>query len=259
MLRVDGLLPELAAGEVRIGTSGWSYEHWRGVLYAPGVASTRWLDVYAEVFDTVELNTSFYHWPRVETFQKWAGRLPSGFLLTVKGPRGLTHAKGVLDPGRWTDRLADGLSGLGDTAGPLLLQLPPDRPRDDAHLAALLQAVPAGRRAAVELRHPSWVHDDVFALLERFRASYCVMSGAHLPCELRATSDQVYVRFHGPDREHLYAGGYSDADLDWWASRIDEWRRSGRAVLCYFNNDGEGHAVRDARRLRERVEGSGPR
>jgi len=247
------LAPRLAPGEVRIGTSGWSYEHWRGVLYAPGVASRRWLEVYAEAFDTVELNTSFYHWPRVDSFRSWAAKLAPGFLLTVKGPRGLTHAKGALDPARWTERLADGLDGLGDRAGPLLLQLPPDRARDDAFLDALLRAVPAGRRAAVELRHPSWVDDHVFALLEEYEASYCVMSGAHLPCELRATSDQVYVRFHGPDPEHLYVGGYSDDDLDWWAARIREWQDAGRSVLCYFNNDGEGHAVYDARRLRDRL------
>lgn len=79
------------------------------------------------------------------------------------------------------------------------------------------------------------------------------MSGAHLACELRATAELVYVRFHGPDREHLYVGGYSDADLDWWAARIGEWRGAGHSVLGYFNNDGEGHAVHDARRLRERL------
>lgn len=248
-------MPRLGPGEVRIGTSGWSYEHWRGVLYAPGVASRRWLDVYAAEFDTVELNTSFYHWPRVTTFRAWAERLPSGFLLTVKGPRGLTHAGGALDPARWTDRLADGLGGLGERAGPLLLQLPPDRVRDDAQLARLLAAVPEDRRVAVELRHPSWVHDDVFAVLEAHGATYCVMSGAHLPCELRATAEQVYVRFHGPDRERLYVGGYSDADLDWWADRIREWQAQGHSVLCYFNNDIGGHAVYDARRLRERLTG----
>lgn len=242
----------LAPGEVRIGTSGWSYDHWRDVLYPPGTTSGRRLDVYAQTFDTVELNTSFYHWPRIDRFRSWAQKLPPGFLLTVKGPRGLTHAKGTLDPARWTARLEEGMSGLGEHAGPLLLQFPRDVVRDDDHLSRLLDAVPAGRRAAVELRHPSWVDDDVFALLAAHEASYCVMSGARMPCELRATSDQVYVRFHGPDPEQLYVGGYSDADLDWWAARIVEWRGMGLSVLCYFNNDGAGHAVHDARRLAAR-------
>ncbi|MGB4779165.1 DUF72 domain-containing protein [Microbacterium sp.] len=238
---------------VRIGTSGWSYDHWRDHLYPPGTSPAGRLDAYTAAFDTVELNSSFYHWPRVAAFRSWARRLPDGFLMTVKAPRGLTHAGVGLDPARWTARLAEGMSGLGPFAGPLLLQLPPSRERDDAWLERLLGAVPGARVAAVELRHPSWVHDDVFAMLEAHGATYCVMSGAGLACELRATARLVYVRFHGPDREHLYAGGYSDADLDWWAARIGEWRAGGHDVLAYFNNDGEGHAVYDARRLRERV------
>lgn len=238
---------------VRIGTSGWSYDHWRGHLYPPGTTSAGRLDAYTAAFDTVELNTSFYHWPRVTAFQSWASRLPTGFLMTVKAPRGLTHAGPALDPARWTTRVAEGMSGLGAHAGPLLLQLPPDRERDDEWLGRLLGAVPAETPAAVELRHPSWVDDDVFALLERRGAAYCVMSGAGLPCVLRATAELVYVRLHGPDPQHLYAGGYSDADLDWWAERIAEWRGAGHAVVAYFNNDGAGHAVHDARRLVARL------
>jgi len=243
----------LRAGDVRVGTSGWSYDHWRGHLYPPGTASGRRLDVYAAEFDTVELNTSFYHWPRVDAFRAWRDRLPLGFLVSVKAPRGLSHAGTHLDPARWTERLADGLAGLGEAAGPLLFQLPPDAERDAEHLARLLAAVPEGHHAAVELRHPSWVDDGVFAVLEAFDASYCVVSGAGMPCVLRATADVVYVRFHGPDPEVLYVGGYSDADLDWWADRIREWQGLGAAVLCHFNNDGEGHAVHDARRLRARL------
>lgn len=243
----------MPAGVVRIGTSGWSYDHWRGHLYPPGTSSSQRLEVYAAAFDTVELNTSFYHWPRATSFRAWRDRLPPGFLMTVEAPRGLTHGGSRLDPARWTDRLAEGLAALGAHAGPLLLQLPPDAERDDERLAALVDAMPSGCRVAVELRHASWVHDDVFALLESRGASYCVMSGAHLPCELRATADLVYVRFHGPDPERLYVGGYSDDDLDWWAARIGEWRADGHAVACYFNNDGDGHAVHDARRLAERL------
>lgn len=243
---------------VRVGTSGWSYDHWRGPLYPPGTTAARRLEVYADAFDTVELNTSFYHWPRAESFRSWAERAGPGFLFTVKAPRGLTHTRRLRDPQRWTARLAEGMSALGRQAGPLLLQLPPDAQRDDTRLDDLLAAMPAGVQAAVELRHRSWVHDDVFALLERRGAAYVVLSGAGMPCELRATSPLVYVRFHGPDPERLYVGGYSDADLDWWAARIAQWRASGHEVLSYFNNDGEGHAVFDARRLRERCGGAAP-
>ena len=108
-------------------------------------------------------------------------------------------------------------------------------------------------RVAVEFRHASWHDEGVYALLEQHGAAYCVMSGAGLPCVLRATAPFVYVRLHGPDTGHLYAGSYSDADLGWWATRIGEWAADGRDVYAYFNNDGEGHAVRNALRLREFV------
>jgi uncharacterized protein YecE (DUF72 family) len=132
----------------------------------------------------------------------------------------------------------------------LLLQLHPAHQRDDARLDHLLGRLPEWMRVAVEFRHPSWHDDEVFALLERHGAAYCVMSGAGLPCVLRATAPFVYVRMHGPDRAHLYAGSYPDGDLAWWADRVGEWAASGRDVYVYFNNDGHGHAVRDAERLR---------
>ena len=121
--------------------------------------------------------------------------------------------------------------------------------RDDERLDWFLARVPEWMRPAVEFRHPSWVDDAVFDLLERRRTAYCIMSGAGLPCILRATADLVYVRLHGPDQGSLYAGSYSLEDLQWWAERIREWERQGRAVYAYFNNDGGGNAVRNARTL----------
>ena len=106
--------------------------------------------------------------------------------------------------------------------------------------------MPSGQRAAVEFRHPSWDVEETFSVLERHGAAYCVTSGANLPCVLRATADFVFVRLHGPDHQHLYAGSYSEDDLRWWADRIGEWRSQGRDVFAYFNNDGHGHAVRNA-------------
>jgi uncharacterized protein YecE (DUF72 family) len=129
--------------------------------------------------------------------------------------------------------------------------LHPGHVRDDARLDFFLTRLPPWMRVAVEFRHPSWHDDAVFGLLERHGAAYCVMSGARLPCVLRATAPFVYVRMHGPDPAHLYAGSYSDADLSWWADRVAEWSASGRDVFVYFNNDGYGHAVRNAERLRE--------
>ena len=132
----------------------------------------------------------------------------------------------------------------------MLVQLPPAQPRDDARLAYFLRSLPWWVRTAVEFRHPSWQHEDVFALLERHGAAYCVMSGARLPCILRATADFAYVRMHGPDDNQLYAGSYSDDSLRWWADRIREWEQLGKDVFVYFNNDGDANAVHNAGTLR---------
>ncbi|SDP44972.1 Uncharacterized conserved protein YecE, DUF72 family [Nakamurella panacisegetis] len=234
-----------------IGTSGWSYDHWIDVLYPRTASSRGRLDHYLREFSTVELNSSFYHWPRDSTFAGWKSRLPPGFAFAVKAPRGLTHAKKLRDPEVWIERLRTGLHELGDRRGPLLVQLAPQQQRDDARLEYFLSKVPPWIRVAVEFRHQSWLDDSVFALLERHGAAYCVMSGAGLPCVLRATASFVYVRLHGPDHEHLYGGSYSDDDLQWWAARIRQWRQDGREVFAYFNNDGGGNAVRNARYLRD--------
>lgn len=171
--------------------------------------------------------------------------------MSVKAPRGLTHGKRLYSPEEWLRRVADGWHELGDKRAALLVQLPPAMERDDARLGSFLAQVPEWMRVAVELRHPSWEHDEVFQLLHEHRAAYCVMSGANLSCILRATTDFVYIRLHGPHHDHLYRGYYSDDDLRWWADRIREWDRSGRDVLAYFNNDGEGNAVRNALELKK--------
>jgi uncharacterized protein YecE (DUF72 family) len=170
--------------------------------------------------------------------------------MSVKAPRGLSHGRRLYRPETWTSRLVDCWHELGERRGLLLVQLPPDQERDDDRLDYFLRGLPEWMRVAVELRHHSWAVDPVFDLLSRHHATYVVMSGAGLPCVLRATSTTVYVRLHGPDHDHLYAGSYGDADLYWWADRILEWHRQHLGVFVYFNNDGCGHAVTNARRLR---------
>lgn len=242
---------------LRIGTSGFSYDHWAGVFYPPGLPAARRLQYYSERFDTVELNASFYRWPTQRAFAGWRQRLPDGFLMAVKAHRGLTHARRLAHPDTWQTRLADAQRLLGPKFAALLVQLPAAFARDDDRLGGFLAGMPRGLRVAVELRHESWQHDEVFALLERFAAGYVVISGARLPCVLRATADFVYVRLHGPDTEALYAGSYPDDDLRWWAQRIREWHGQGRDVFAYFNNDGHGYAVRNAARLKALLGGPG--
>ncbi|BDI33763.1 hypothetical protein CCAX7_58140 [Capsulimonas corticalis] len=235
---------------IHIGTSGWSYDHWRGVLYPEGSPASKRLAYYVERFQTVEVNSSYYHWPRDTTFAGWRDKVPPGFVMTIKAPRGLTHAARLKSPEVWLERIEQGLRELGDKRGPLLVQLPPDMEIDLPRLAYFLERTPKGLRVCVEFRHPSWNTNEAFALLERYGAAYCVMSGAHLPCILRATAMFAYVRLHGPDQEYLYGGSYSDRDLRWWADRIREWAEGGLDVYAYFNNDGGGNAVRNAETLK---------
>ncbi|WAJ42688.1 DUF72 domain-containing protein [Mycobacterium sp. Aquia_216] len=241
---------------VRIGTSGWSYDHWVDVLYPPGTAPARRLARYAEVFDTVELNASFYRWPKDSTFAGWRDRLPTGFTMSIKAHRGLTHYRRLGSPEPWIERFERCWQLLGDRSGVLLVQVHPELQRDahsQARLDSFLERLPPHIRVAVELRHPSWNDPAVYRSLELHRAAYVVMSGAGLVCMPRATTDLVYIRMHGPDSDPIYAGCYSNDELRWWADRITEWDRDGRDVWMYFNNDLGGNAVRNALTLRDLV------
>lgn len=236
---------------IRIGTSGWSYNHWTDVLYTPGTPAARRLLRYAEVFDTVELNASFYRWPKDSTFAGWRAKVPDGFTFSVKAHRGLTHYRRLTSPESWIERFERCWQALGDRQGALLVQLHPDHARDDERLDTFLASVPASIRVAVELRHVSWNDPVVYGILQKRRAAYVVMSGANLDCVPRATTDLVYVRMHGPEPASMYTGSYSPDDLRWWAERITGWDHERRDVWMYFNNDLGGHAVRNALALRE--------
>lgn len=240
---------------IRLGTSGWSYDHWAGVLYPPGLPVARRRDVYVERFDTVELNASFYRWPGERPFHRWGEVLPDGFTMSVKASRWISHGRRLHDPdGAWARRLTAAMRALGKHAGIVLIQLPADFPRTPetaGRLRDFLASLPDDVRVATELRHPSWDDEETYRILEERRAAYVVMSGAHLPCVLRATADFVYLRWHGPSPDHLYVGSYSEDDLRWWADRIREWRGQGREVWGYFDNDDRGFAVGNCERLRE--------
>ncbi|OBG97160.1 sensor histidine kinase [Mycobacterium sp. E136] len=240
---------------IRIGTSGWSYDHWKDVLYPAGTPVAKRLARYVEEFDTVELNASFYRWPKDSAFAGWRQRLPDGFTMSVKAQRGLTHYRRLREPEPWVERFERCWNLLGDRSEALLVQLHPELERDDARLEYFLKLMPDRIPVAMELRHPSWDDPAVYDLLERHGAAYVVMSGAHLRCVPRATSNLVYIRMHGPDQDSMYAGSYPDDELRRWADRIRAWDREGRHVLVYFNNDLGGHAVWNAQTLKAMLAG----
>ena len=173
---------------IYIGTSGWSYDHWKGVLYRPGLPAAARLSRYVEEFDTVELNASFYRWPQDSTFGKWNAQLPDDFALSVKAHRGLTHFRRLKSPEPWVERVELAWQALGTRSKVLLVQLHPEQERDDARLEHFLSCF-RQFQVAVELRHRTWDDPAVYALLERHGAAYVVTSGAGLACVLRATTE----------------------------------------------------------------------
>jgi uncharacterized protein YecE (DUF72 family) len=242
---------------IRIGTSGWSYDHWTDVLYPPRTPVGKRLALYVAEFDTVELNASFYRWPRDATFAGWRTRLPDGFTMTVKAHRGLTHYRRLRNPEPWVERFERCWTALGDRAEALLVQLHPAVERDDALLDHFLTVMPDRIPVAMELRHRSWDDEDVYRLLERHRAAYVVMNGAGLQSIPRVTAPLAYLRLHGPDQDSMYHGSYPDEELRRWADHIRDWHDRGHDVVVYFNNDLGGHAVRNARTLRTFVSAAG--
>jgi uncharacterized protein YecE (DUF72 family) len=239
---------------IRIGTSGWSYEHWRGVLYPERGPTRDWLERYAAVFDTVEVNASFYRLPARETVRRWAEQVPRGFCFAVKASRYLTHVRRLREPEDGIALLEERLQPLGehDSRGPLLWQLPPDFRRDDERLAGLLEALPPGRHA-IEFRNDSWRDDDVYELL---RAHGVALVVAHRFPEGSSpwvdTAGWWYLRLHRGSGER---GRYPRRQLERWAERIEH---APGDVYAYFNNDWEGFAVENARSLVEILGSSAP-
>lgn len=235
---------------LHVGTSGWQYKDWRGVLYPEGVPQRLWLERYAEFFGTVESNNAFYRLPPAETFEKWRDRTPDGFVMAVKASRYLTHIKRLDEPAEPVDRLMRSVAGLGGKAGPILLQLPPTLRVDVTRLDACLRCFPAGTRVAVEPRHESWWNDEVRAVLTAHNAALCWADRRARPWNpLWRTADWAYLRFHEGAASPWPS--YGETSLRSWLGRVDaEWPRTAD-VYAYFNNDQRGAAVRDALRFRE--------
>lgn len=228
-----------------VGTSGWQYKDWRGVLYPDGLPARLWLEEYAARFATVEINNAFYRLPSRETFEAWRERIPPDFVVAVKASRFLTHIKRLRDPEEPVERLMSHAAGLGDRLGPVLLQLPPTLRADPRLLDDCLACFPAGTRVAVEPRHESWWTPEVREVLRSRGAALCwadVMSRPATP--LWRTTDWGYVRFH-VGRAHQWPH-YGRQSLATWARRIAETWPRNRAVYAYFNNDPHAAAVEDA-------------
>jgi uncharacterized protein YecE (DUF72 family) len=236
-------------GHVRIGTSGWIYQHWRHVFYPADLPVKRWFHFYTESFDTVEINNTFYRLPPHAVFRAWAAQAPPGFVYAVKASRFLTHLKKLKDPAEPLANLLDRARLLGQHLGPILYQLPPHWHRDVDRLRQFLGQLPLQFDHVIEFRDPTWYSDDVCRLLEEHGVGFCIHDLRGVASPHWVTGPLVYVRFHGPTAT-AYAGSYPRDHLERWAEQILEYQSGGRDVYVYFNNDQAGHALANARELR---------
>jgi len=228
-----------------VGTSGWVYPHWRGLLYPEGLPQARWLEFYSRHFSTVELNNSFYRLPSEKAVLHWKETTPPGFLFSVKVSRLITHLKKLRNVEAPLESFLSRARLLGEKLGPLLYQLPPQMPKDLALLEAFLRLLPGDLHHVFELRNPAWLADEVYELLGLYGMGFCIYDMPGLTTPAIATADYAYVRFHGSTG--LYSSRYSGEELEAWARKIKAL--PAREVYIYFNNDAEAHAVANARTL----------
>ncbi len=237
---------------VRVGCSGWNYDDWRGRLYPEGTPRSRWLEVYAARFDTVEVNATFYRLPSRDAVARWVSQTPDGFVFAVKASRYLTHVKRLAGVSDGIARFYERLEPLLDAGrlGPVLWQLPETFHRDDQRLALWLAALPAGKHT-IEFRHPSWFVPDVLRALRVHRVALTIGDHPERPFQsYQDTATWRFVRFHyGARGRH---GNYSATEIETWGRRIAQWRRT-HEVFAYFNNDWRGFAPANALQLRRRL------
>ncbi len=237
--------------EYLVGASGWNYRHWMKRFYPEGLPRKHWFGYYSERFDTVEVNYSFYHWPREKTLRNWEWVAPKGFKYTIKAPRTITHVKKLHDVGVKVKGLYELTSLLGRKKGCHLFQLPPSFKRTEENMSRLkdfLHSLDGRRDNAVEFRHHSWWDDEVYRLLEDHKTAFVTVSGLGMPEETVVTHRVGYFRFHGGS----YNKSYSDKELKQYGKKI---RDAGcDRVYAYFNNDANAYAVENARTLEGMLE-----
>lgn len=241
-------MPRALRGLTCIGTSGWSYAAWREEFYE-GRPARQWLAFCAARFTAIEVDATFYRLQSLQTFRRWRGATPPGFRFAIKAHRYLTHDKKLKDPLGPIRLERERAAGLGDKLAVVLWQLPRNFHRNLERLAGFLRALRAWRRTrhAIEFRHASWFCDEVAGCLREHRIAVCQSHAADWPLWDTVTTDLVYVRLHGG--EVTYASSYSESELRAWARKVRRWRREGRDVHVYFDNDAYGYAPRNALRL----------
>ena len=235
--------------KIHIGTSGYQYDHWKGVFYPDDLPKKEWLGYYAGHFDTVEINNTFYGMPKAEIFDAWRAAVPEAFCFILKYSRYGTHMKKLKDPQNHLAYFLERANHLKGQLGPILVQLPPNWHKDPERLEGFLKAAPKECRWAFEMRDPDWLCEDVYGILLNHNAAFVIHD--LIPYHPReVTANWAYYRFHGKN----YNGSYTNKQLDKVAAQIKDHISNNLEVFSYFNNDAEGHAVKNARTLIEKID-----
>lgn len=232
-------------GKLHIGTSGWKYKHWKGTFYPEGLKDKDEFNYYAQHFNTVEINNSFYRLPEIATFEAWGHKAPVSFVYAVKVSRYITHLKKLKVDKDSLDLFFSRTAHLGKKEGPLLFQLPPRWRLNLERFKHFLAALPAGRRYVFEFREPGWYNREVYDEMAKYNCAFCIYELAGHRSPIMVTSDFVYVRLHGPGA-NKYQGSYSKRQLNAWAKRCNTWLDEGKDVYIYFDNDEKGYAAFNA-------------
>ena len=236
---------------IHIGTSGWSYNHWRGKFYPAKLAPSQRLAYYQKFFKTVEVNNSFYRLPEQDSLHSWYENVANDFIFSVKASRYITHMKKLRNPQDSIKEFMSCVEILDDKLGPILFQLPPKWHINYERLEAFLKMLPTGHRYTFEFRDPSWFTQQIFDLLANFKVAFCIFDLDRRLSPMQVTADFVYIRLHGP--KDSYHGRYDDRAIRHWAMMIEKWHEEGREIFCYFDNDEAAYAIDNAMLLQRKL------
>lgn len=231
-----------------IGTSGWSYYHWKDNFYPPDLATKKWLEYYSEFFDTVEINTTFYHLPLKSSVINWHEKVSKKFLFSVKVSRYITHLKRLIDCEESLNLFYESITELYHKQGPILFQLPPSFKMDEKRLEQFLKLLDPNYKYVFEFRNDSWYTETIYEVLRKRNIALCIsdLNGKLSPEEI--TSDFTYLRLHGPKK--AYKGSYG-SQLKTWSKKFSNWLSEGIGIYCYFDNDEKAYAIKDAMTLKK--------
>jgi uncharacterized protein YecE (DUF72 family) len=233
-----------------VGTSGWHYKHWKGPFYPKDMPDDELLSFYSNRFNTVEINNSFYQLPSKNTMKQWCQTVSDDFIFAVKASRYITHMKKLKDPEKSLSNFLDTIDIMDDKIGPLLFQLPPRWRMNAERFETFLDNLPVKIPCTFEFRDKSWFDEKIYGLLSEYNAAFCIydLKGEMSP-EI-VTADFVYIRLHGPG-ENAYEGSYSKRKLNTWAGKFQKWMKKGKRIYCFFDNDQNGFAAKNALTLRQ--------